>query len=153
MRKGELRPNTKCAALPPQAYRGLPRSVSRYVRRHGYTIPQARGIRQHSVVRGRFDDDGRDDWAVLASRGGQTALLVFWRGSAAKVTRLASHADFADRSISVVGRQYILEHSRRYGAPKPPPIRHDAIDDAFLGKGSVVFYFDGTRWHKLQGAD
>jgi hypothetical protein len=57
------------------------------------------------------------------------------------------------RSISVVGQQYILDHYREYGGPKPPPIRHDAIDDAFSGKASVVYYFDSIRWHTLKGAD
>ena len=152
--------------LKPETLPGLPRSVSRYLRRHGYTIPQLYdGERPHNAVRGHFDADATWDWAVLGSRGGRSEILVFWRGSSARVTRLARQTDFGylqtvgddrigySRGISVVGRQYILDHHRAYGGPKPPPIRHDAIDDAFSGKASVVYYFDGTRWHELQGAD
>jgi hypothetical protein len=152
--------------LTPQTYRGLPRSVSRYLRRHGYTIPQSYDRQEpHNVVRGRFDGDASLDWAVLGSRGGSSEILIFWAGSATRVTRLARRADFGylqtvgdnrigySRGISVVGQQYILDHYRAYGGPNPPPIRHDAIDDAFVEKASEVNYFDGLRWHKLQGAD
>ena len=152
--------------LAPQTYRGLPRSVSSYLRRHGYAIPQAYGSKApQNAVRGRFDGDSTRDWAVLGSHGGRSEILVFWGGSTARITRLAQRPDagylqtFGDdrigysRGISVVGRKFILNHYHAYGGPRPPPIRHDAIDDAFLEKASVVYYFDGTRWHKLQGAD
>jgi len=57
------------------------------------------------------------------------------------------------RRIDVVGRAYILQHYRWYGGPRPPAIRHDAIDDGRTGSASGVFYFDGKKWHALQGAD
>lgn len=149
-----------------QAYRGLPQPVSRYLRRHGYTIPQSYYIeRQHNAVPGRFNDDGIQDWAVLASRGGYSQILVFWSGSSRRVTRLARQLDSGylqtvgegkigySRGIEVAGSQYILDHYRAYGGPKPPPIKHDAINDCFSGKASVVRYYDGTRWQELQGAD
>jgi hypothetical protein len=152
--------------VAPQSYPGLPTAVSRYLRRHGYTIPQTYDTaRTHNVVRGQFNGDGVQDWAVLASRGGHSQILVFWGGAAARVTPLARRAD-ADylqtvgegtigysRGISVVGREYVLEHYRRYGGPRPPAIRHDAINDGFSGKASEVYYFDGKRWYTLQGAD
>jgi hypothetical protein len=152
--------------LTAQPSLGLPRSVSRYLRRHGYTIPQAYDLqRPHNAVRGHFDGDATWDWAVLGSLGGRSEILVFWGGSVARVTRLARRFDASylqtvgddrigySRSVSAVGQQYILDHYHEYGGPKPPPIRHDAIDDAFSGKASVVYYFDSTRWHTLQGAD
>jgi hypothetical protein len=152
--------------LAPAAFRDLPAPVAAYLRQHGYTIPQVYDTpRPHNVVTGRFDADAAPDWAVLASRGGTSRVLVFWGGSAARVTTLAPRRD-ADylqttsedtigysRGISVVGRQYIVEHHRRYGGPALPPIRHDAIEDGFAGKASVVYYFDGQRWRELQGAD
>ena len=152
--------------IAPQAYPGLPRSVSRYLQRHGYSIPQSSAsTRPHNALRGRFNDDSRQDWAILASRDGFSTILVFWGGSAARVTKLdraldsgylqglEGDANWYSRRISVVGRAYILERYRRYGGPKPPPIRHDGIDNAFLGKASYVHYLDVQRWRILQGAD
>lgn len=152
--------------LTPQTFLGLPALVSRYLQRNGYTIPQSYERQQpHNAVRGHFDTDAALDWAVLGSRGGSSEILVFWAGSAARVTRLARQTDAGylqtvgydrigySRNISVVGQKYILDHYRAYGGPKPPPIRRDAIDDAFVEKASSVYYFDGTRWHELQGAD
>jgi hypothetical protein len=152
--------------VAPWTYRGLPRRIAGYLDRHGYTIPQSYETeRQHNAVRGQFDADRTLDWAVLASRGGYSQILVFWGGSVARITELNRRSDANytgdvgggqigySRLISVVGRQYILERYRRYGGPKPPPIRHEAIDDGYTGKASAVYYFDGRRWHALQGAD
>jgi hypothetical protein len=153
--------------VAPEAYRGLPASVARYLRRHGYTIPQTYDVaRQHNAVSGLLDDDTERDWAVLASRDGYSQILVFWGGTVASVTRLEPRADAGylqtvgtgarigySRGIGVVGREYILDHHQAYGGPMPPPILHDAIEDGFSGKASVVYYFDGTRWYTLQGAD
>lgn len=35
----------------------------------------------------------------------------------------------------------------------PPPPDHDGIKDIFVEKASVVLYWHGGRWVKLQGAD
>lgn len=58
------------------------------------------------------------------------------------------------RGLGVVGAKFILEHHRAYGGVKPPrPLDHQGIDDAFLGKASVVHYFHKGKWLKLSGAD
>jgi len=55
--------------------------------------------------------------------------------------------------IAAVGREFIMDHYRAYGGPEPPPIDHQAIDDEFLGKASVTWYFHQGKWLRLQGAD
>jgi len=157
---------TDIRRLTPARYRGLPRSISRYLTRHGFTVPQSYDVdRPHNVLQGRFDSGTTKDWAVLASRGGYSRILLFWGGSTAKVTAInrKSDADYLEttgqdtigytRRIDVVGRAYIFQHYRWYGGPRPPAIRHDAIDDGRTGSASGVFYFDGKKWHALQGAD
>jgi hypothetical protein len=152
--------------LAPSRFRQLPALVARYMRRNGYTIPQLYDNNApHNVIRGRFDSDRDLDVAVLASRHGQSTILVFWGGRADRVTKLRPRSDAHylqtvgdgkfgySRGISVVGCKYILDHYASYGGPMPPPIRHDAIDHGFYGKASEVLYFDGRRWHILQGAD
>jgi hypothetical protein len=57
------------------------------------------------------------------------------------------------RAISPVGREFIVRHYVAYGGVKPPPIDHQGIDDAFVGKASVVFYFYRGKWLELTGAD
>ena len=57
------------------------------------------------------------------------------------------------RSRATVGRDFIMRHYRAYGSPQPPPIDHHGIDDAFLEKASVTWYFYNGRWLRLQGAD
>jgi hypothetical protein len=57
------------------------------------------------------------------------------------------------RQILPVGEKYILDHYRAYGGPKPPPIDHLGINDAFLEKGSTVLYFYQGKWLHLTGAD
>src|SRR5206468_210989 len=56
----------RCVA--PQAYGALPSTVVRYLQRHGYSIPQGYDrTEHHNVIRGHFDADAVQDWAVLAS--------------------------------------------------------------------------------------
>jgi hypothetical protein len=55
--------------------------------------------------------------------------------------------------ISTVNQRLILGHYRAYGGPKPPPIDHNGIDDAFLEKASITWYWREGKWVQLQGAD
>ena len=123
--------------LSPRSFVGLPRPITRFLLRHGYTIPQAYEYKgQHNAVRGQFNNDRTSDWAILASRDGSSQILVFWSGSPARVTRLSREPDagflqgFGDdiigysRVISVTKRKEILLWHREFGGPKPPPIRH-----------------------------
>jgi hypothetical protein len=57
------------------------------------------------------------------------------------------------REISPVGRKVITRDFQAYGGVKPPPINHQGIHDAFIGKASVVLYFYRGKWLKLTGAD
>jgi hypothetical protein len=55
--------------------------------------------------------------------------------------------------IGPVGEAYILERREWYGGAEPPPIDHEGINNAFVGKFSVVRYWHEGEWLKLQGAD
>jgi hypothetical protein len=57
------------------------------------------------------------------------------------------------RALGVADPKYMREHFQRYGGPTPPPFDHDGIDDIFVGKGSVVWYWSEGRWLQLQGAN
>jgi hypothetical protein len=37
--------------------------------------------------------------------------------------------------------------------PKPPPINQQGIEDSFVEKGSVIFYYYEGTWLRLTGAD
>ena len=57
------------------------------------------------------------------------------------------------REINAAGKEFIMGHYRAYGGPTPPPIDHQGIDDAFMEKASVTWYFHEGKWMKLSGAD
>jgi hypothetical protein len=46
-----------------------------------------------------------------------------------------------------------MGHFNAYGGPKPPPIDHEGIDDAFIEKAPVTWYFHNGAWLRLTGAD
>ena len=105
------------------------------------------------------------DWAVLCSVNGASSILVFWNGSAGSPAELAGAEDKNylqglggdkigfSRGISAVGKDHITQHFQAYGGPKPPPIDHQGINDAFLEKASIVEYFFAGKWLQLAGAD
>ena len=153
--------------LKPAVFSQLPKSIILYLQKRGCTVPQIFGeSKPHNVIRGQFAKAGQIDWAVLCSRNRHSAILVFWSGSTKSVAEIAG-ADDRDylqtlseggaagfsRAIEVVDKDYILEHYRAYGGKKPPQIRHQGINDAFVEKASSVHYFYRKRWLELHGAD
>ena len=152
--------------LPPDSFPQLPAAVRADLGKRGCTIPQSphAGVR-HNVITGAFIQAGQKDWAVLCSIDHKSRVLVYRGGATAVIDTMGTTAD-ADflqgignnrigfsHIINTVSRQYIEEHAAAYGGPKPPPIDHDGIDDAFAGKASGILYFYRGKWIGLQGAD
>ena len=106
------------------------------------------------------------DIAVLCSKAQVSSVVVFRGGTTSAVAVLAQHPDEGylqvvdvggavgfSRALSVARPSYIREHYAAFGGPKPPPLDHDGINDTFVEKASVVWYWYRGRWLQLQGAD
>ena len=159
--------NAATVRLKPSAFPELPVIVRRFLERRGCEIPQAFSDKTpHNVVRGRFTSATQVDIAVLCSKARVSTVLVFRGGMTSMVAELARRPDegfpqVADaggvvgysRALGVVTPSYIREHHAAYGGPKPPRLDHDGINDMFVGKASIVWYWYRGRWLQLQGAD
>jgi hypothetical protein len=156
----------KIVRLPPSTFPELPANVVRELQRRGCTIPQEAFTKKpHNVVSGNFAQVGQTDWAILCSVNRFSSILVFFNGSERNVQEIAKMEDriflqgiSADqiafsRGIRPVGKDFIMRHFKAYGGPKPPPIDHEGIDDEFIEKASVTWYFDRGNWLRLSGAD
>jgi hypothetical protein len=152
--------------LRPSAFPELPNNIALHLQRRGCTIPQAAWIKgRHNVIKGEFAKPGQTDWAVLCSVKGTSSILIFWDGSEINPAQIESQDDkyrlqgdaenkmVYSRAIEPVDKSYIMKHYAAYGGPKPPPIDHQGIDDEFVGKASVVWYFYQGKWLHLTGAD
>jgi len=119
----------------------------------------------HNVIRGEFFAKGEAGWAVFCSANHSTALLTFrddrdTNPVTVNTTEDRQHLQGLDgnhigysREITAAGRGFIMRHYRANGGPPPPPIDHQGIDDAFLEKASVTWYFYQGKWRQLSGAD
>jgi len=152
--------------LPPAGFPQIPSNIVRDLQRRGCTVPQETfSNKPNNVVRGEFVKPGQTDWAVLCSVKGVSTILVYWNGSETRPAAIAALEDRNfiqgitpakvgfSRGIAPVGKDFIMRHYDAYGGPKPPPIDHQGIDDAFIEKASVTWYFEGGKWLKLTGAD
>lgn len=154
--------------LPPSAFPELPSAIRQALERRNCAIPQIwEGWKQrrHNVIRGAFLKKRQIDWAVLCSIAGKSTILVFPPGSSQPSAELASADDKSfvqevepgrfgfSRAINATGRKRILEYYEEYGGPRPPPLDHQGINDAFAEKASVIHYFYNGEWLELQGAD
>jgi hypothetical protein len=152
--------------LPPSRFPQLPLAIRQELNRRGCTIPQVWGEKTpHNVIKGLFAQRAELDWAVLCSVNRASTILIFRNASTSRVIELARAADINglqsvggtqigySREISPVGREFIMRHYQAYGGVTPPPIDHQGIDDAFVGKASVVLYFYRGKWFELTGAD
>jgi hypothetical protein len=137
----------------------LPKAVREDLRIRDCTVPQPPGSTgMANVIRGRFRDSQRMDWAVLCDiRATNTSLLlVYWGGEpsgAAVVSKSRLPDDSCWTDITPVGAAFIMQHYRAYGGPKPPPIDHEGIDVGICEKASTVSYFYRNRWLTLTGSD
>jgi hypothetical protein len=87
------------------------------------------------------------------SAGSLGSRPMFWNGSEKDPAEIAPLEDRIflqgispekvgySRKIMAVGKDFIIRHYDAYGGPKPPPIDHQGIDDAFVGKGIIGLVF------------
>jgi hypothetical protein len=156
----------KIRRLPVEAFPELPPAVAGVLRARNCRAPQpSAGGAPRNVIRGEFFAKGEASWAVLCSVNNSTALLAFRNGGDTTPDTVTSSEDRSylqglnddnigySREITAVGRDFIVGHYRAYGGPEPPPIDHHGIDDAFLEKASITWYFHSGKWLRLQGAD
>jgi hypothetical protein len=153
--------------LKPAAFVDLSPQIRQSLERRGCVVPQSySSTTPHNVIRGRFTSRIELDIAVLCSRNGVSSILVFRGGSAATVTELAERpdADFLQvvspgglvgysRALATADTDYIRAHQRRQEGSTVPLPDHDGINDIFVEKASVVWYWSGERWLQLPGAD
>lgn len=152
--------------LAPSAFVDLPAAIRKELGRRGCTIPQPFGAtRRRNAIKGHFTSARQVDWAILCSVRRTSTILVFRHGSPSDVAEIAALLDSTflqqlsegtigySRALSVANTEFIRVQFERHGGPTPPPLDHDGIDDAFVEKGSSVWYWDGGRWLQLTGAD
>ena len=147
--------------LAPSAFPELPSHLRQELERRGCTIPQVwADTKPHNVIKGEFITTGQTDWAVLCSLKRVSSILVFRNASALNPFELAREPDLHklqgvgngeigySRAIAPANRAFILSHD--HNGTAPARIDHDGINDAFVGKASVVPVL--SRW-KMDGAD
>lgn len=152
--------------LRVENYPELPSGVAAVLQSRSCTIPQPhKDGPARNVIRGEFFRKRQKGWAVLCSSGGKSSILVFRNDHDRSPDEIAKDTDSHflidtpqgwtsySREISAVDRKFIFYHYRAYGGPEPPPIDHKGIDDAFLEKASITWYWYNGKWMQLQGAD
>ena len=156
----------KVPRLGVEAFPELPVAVAGVLRARGCRVPQPfpEGP-PRNVIRGEFFAKGEAGWAVLCSVNNSTTLLAFRNDRDTSPDTLATSEDLNymqgqggdqigySHQIAAVGREYIMDHYRAHGGAEPPPIDHQGIDDEFLDRGSITWYFDQGKWMQLSGAD
>lgn len=153
--------------LPPSAIRGLPPAVRLPLEARGCTIPQVgEGVNPspHNAIRGSFTGLNRVEWAVLCSRERRSAILIFEEATGNPMAEVGERPDITSLQSGLSATPFF---SRLITLKLPQDVRravgreriglagvlHDGIEDAFIDKGSVIWYWDGTQWLRIQGAD
>lgn len=157
--------------LPPEAFPKLPVPIASILRGRRCVIPQPVILQAgadtalRNVIRGEFFEKGQTAWAVLCWGGGSSSILAFRNDRDAHPEELARSSDDIyledlgggrisyGREISAVNQKFIMDHYRAYGGPEPPPVDHQGIDDAFVGKASITHYWYRGEWRRLTGSD
>lgn len=131
----------------------VPRQFARELDQRGCLIPDDSPL-SSNVMRGQFARAGHFDWAALCSTRADVSLLVFWSvsGKTEELTRAPDRTRGRDVYLRTVGKEFIMDHYRAYGGPKPPPIDHEGIEYGGEHVSTVCYFYRG-KWIFLQGAD
>jgi hypothetical protein len=155
---------------PPGRFTELPLRIRRDLESRGCRVPQSDvdgPVGSHNVISGQFTTGGGRQWAVLCSIRDTSRILVYPNDSTTAADSLAPEADRVSLQQVEMGR---IAYSRRISAVTSEAIRaralrvdtkmdlpsivHAGIEDAFLGKASVVYYnAAGRSWLRLIGPD
>ena len=157
--------------LSPDAFPALPPEIRTELRNRGCLVPEQTAIHDEAfaktknVIEGEFFEKGKTSWAVLCSVNESSSILVFRDALDRHPDELAKSEDKSQlqgigngeiaysRLIQPADSKFILKHYRAYGGPEPPPLDHQGIDDAFLEKASVTYYWYRGEWLKFTGSD
>ena len=149
--------------LSPDAFEELPALVRAEAKKRGCTVPQTdyhshdqESAKPHNVTRGRFRGP-EVDWALLCSRDRVSAILVCRASAPLRCEELAPLPD-RDHLQRVDGDGRIgfsrgLGTIPRGSTRDEVTLRRDGIQDAFVGKGSVVWQFEDGHWREIPWAD
>jgi hypothetical protein len=152
--------------LEPAAFVEVPVAIRTALARRGCTIPQPHGATQPTnIISGHFTSPNRTDWAALCSRNRVSVILVFRGGLPNDVAELARQEDRGylqgigdgrvgfSRGLAVADPSYIREHHNPRTGPPLPLLDHEGINDIFIEKASVVWFWSRNRWIQMAGAD
>jgi hypothetical protein len=156
--------NNAVRRLPVESYPKLPSKIAVILHSRGCNIRQvSQGRQAQNVIQGEFFRKGEKGWAVLCSITGKSLILVFRNEHDTSPYAIGESRDdqfIMDtghgakvylREISSVDRKFILHYYHVYGGPKPPQIDHNGIEDSFLEKASVVWYWYGENGSSSRG--
>lgn len=134
--------------LEPKNVEGLSPEITQKLTEEGCAIPKW-VYEFGGVTKGQFAIAGQTDIAVLCKNKKGDFIRIFWGNKAPCPDTLESYGQF----ISAVGEKYIIEHYEAYGGNEPPKITHEAINDHYVEKSSIVRYCHEGKWLELTGAD
>ena len=134
--------------LEPNNVPGLPSDIVSKLKTEKCLVPIWR-FEFGGVTKGQFAISGQIDTAVICTKNDKSEIIIFWGGPTTCPSKIESTGQY----ISTVDKKYILDHYGYYGGNKPPEITHEAINDHYVEKSSVVKYCNNGKWIDLTGAD
>ena len=121
--------------------------------------PSERNAAPTNVIEGEFAKKGQKDWAALCSNGKTSTIVIFF-GKPTSCPASLARLDDAHylKPAANAGKSKTLHYSRsirplgesdlddRPGLTGLKPLKHQGIDDRFVGKSSAFFYCDAGKW-------
>ena len=165
--------------IKPTEYPGLPRQIGLYLeKKWNAMIPQVSASvrydlpRPHNVLRGNFDGNGKEDWAVMAIADNHRDLIVFFDGDLKKKDVLFK-SDELGKKYSPIYKVYmynkfidfvdatklnLLESKKAtynnaetltYTDTVFLKFNHGGIESGWLDKPASLQYYEKGKWFHL----
>ncbi len=161
-----LEAKSKVLRVAPEAFDSLPNHLVKHLKLLECLIPQSQKTTvPHNVIAARLDEDATQDIAVLCSRNGKSAVLVFWSADATRQSLATEWSDDLNwlqtgdgrieysRAISVANSERIIEKNPDLADKTHQYSDYAGVEDGFMGKASQIYLWNGKSWLSLRGAD
>lgn len=155
--------------LNPSEVQEFPESVKTKLQKDNCLIPTIPGSQGPTGwARGSFAKRGQTDWAILCSNSsGKSEIKIIWGGkdkpciesftssenrNYLQVQDTAGTITFS-RMIGMLSADQVFSLLKKAKASLPSNFKHDCIVDAFVGKGSLIYFCSNGKWENVPGAD
>ena len=153
--QGEAEPLPPVEYRPPSSFTHAPRALREALAARACRIPVVPSWPEaQGVIHGQFDGQGPEDWAAMCVTSDDSSTVLFaWNDRPP-----GPDTAFAGRGGARILKRASVKLMRAYekgccGPEAAARLHHDGLEEFRSSSYSGIWYWNGSEWELVQGAD